>query len=168
MTLQSWFRQRGGSRNGGGPRVLLWPDTFNNHFHTEVGIACVEALEAAGYHVLMPEGHVCCGRPLYDYGFLDLAEKYLRRTLHQLRDEIRQGTPIVGMEPSCLAVFRDELKNMLPYDDDADRLARNCYHWPEFFEKHNVEAAQARRQSPVVGTLPSQGDRRHRAGATSC
>jgi Fe-S oxidoreductase len=139
MTLQSWFRQRGGSRNPGGPRVLLWPDTFNNHFHTEVGVACVEGLEAAGYDIIMPEGHVCCGRPLYDYGFLDLAEKYLRRTLDQLRDEIRRGTPVIGMEPSCLAVFRDELKNMLPYDDDADRLARNCYHWPEFFEKHKIE-----------------------------
>jgi Fe-S oxidoreductase len=151
MTLQSWFRQRGGSRNVGGPRVLLWPDTFNNHFHTEVGIACVEALEAAGYYVLMPDGHVCCGRPLYDYGFLDLAEKYLRRTLHQLRDEIRQGTPIVGMEPSCLAVFRDELKNMLPYDDDADRLSRNCYHWPEFFEKHDIKLPQLEGKAVLWG-----------------
>ena len=72
---------------------------------------------------------------LYDYGFLDEAERYLRRTLRQLRSEIRRGTPLVGMEPSCLAVFRDELPKMLPHDDDAKRLAKNAYHWAEFFEQ---------------------------------
>ena len=59
--------------------MVLWPDTFNNHFHTDVGVACVEAIEAAGWQVVMPTGHVCCGRPLYDYGFLDLAQRYLMR-----------------------------------------------------------------------------------------
>src|SRR5256885_10984901 len=86
---------------------------------SDLGVACVEAIEAAGWQVVMPSGHVCCGRPLYDYGFLDLAERYLRHTLGVLRDEIRDGTPVVGMEPSCLAVFKDELTGMLPHDDDA-------------------------------------------------
>ena len=137
-TLQAWFRRRGGSANKNGPRVLLWPDTFNNHFHTNVGTACVEALEAAGFTVIMPQEHVCCGRPLYDYGFLDMAEKYLRNTIGALRDEIRKGTPLVGMEPSCLAVFRDEMMKILPHDQDAMRLRENCFHWAEFFEKHDV------------------------------
>jgi Fe-S oxidoreductase len=79
VTLQRWFSDRGGTMNPDGPRVVLWPDTFNNHFHTDVGVACVEAIEAAGWQVVMPSGHVCCGRPLYDYGFLGLAERYLRR-----------------------------------------------------------------------------------------
>lgn len=151
MTLQAWFRRRGGTINTDGPRVILWPDTFNNHFHTEVGVACVEGLEAAGFQVLMPLEHVCCGRPLYDYGFLDLAERYLRRTLGQLRSEIRQGTPVVGMEPSCLAVFRDELGKMLPHDEDAQRLASNCYHWPEFFTKHNIELPKLDAKAIVWG-----------------
>ena len=77
MTLQQWFRSRGGTINPHGRPVVLFPDTFNNHLHTDVGVACVEAIEAAGWQVIMPEGHVCCGRPLYDYGFLDLAERYL-------------------------------------------------------------------------------------------
>jgi len=151
ITLQQWFEQRGGTANPSGPRVVLWPDTFNNHFHTDVGVACVEAIEAAGWQVVMPSGHVCCGRPLYDYGFLDLAERYLRRTLDVLRDEIRAGTPIVGMEPSCLAVFKDELKGMLPHDDDADRLARCAMHFPEFFEKYDVEVPQLDRRALVWG-----------------
>ncbi|HEY7391558.1 MAG TPA: FAD-linked oxidase C-terminal domain-containing protein, partial [Bryobacteraceae bacterium] len=138
LTLQSWFRRRGGSANKTGPRVILWPDTFNNYFHTNVGTACVEALEAAGFSVIMPENHVCCGRPLYDYGFLDTAERYLRHTIRAVRDEIRQGTPLVGMEPSCLAVFRDELPKILPHDEDAKRLRQNSFHWAEFFEKHNA------------------------------
>lgn len=151
MTLQAWFKQRGGTVNKTGPGVILWPDTFNNHFHTQVGTACVEGLEAAGYRVIMPEQHVCCGRPLYDYGFLDMAEKYLRRTLRLLRDEIRKGTPLVGMEPSCLAVFRDELTKILPNDQDAQRLKNNCYHWAEFFEKNHLPVPKLEGKAVVWG-----------------
>jgi Fe-S oxidoreductase len=151
ITLQQWFRQRGGTRNPEGPRVVLWPDTFNNHFHTDVGVACVEAIEAAGWQVVLPAGHVCCGRPLYDYGFLDLADRYLRRTLDVLRDDARQGTPIVGMEPSCLAVFKDELSGMLPHDDDAQRLARCAFHFSEFFQAHHLDVPQLDRRALVWG-----------------
>ncbi len=151
MSLQQWFRRRGGSRNPSGPRVLLWPDTFNNYFHTDVGVACVEALEAAGWHVLMPEGHVCCGRPLYDYGFLDLAERYLHKTLEVLRDEVRRGTPIVGMEPSCLAVFKDELTGMLPHDDDARRLAGNAAHFDGFFAENGLSVPRLERKALLWG-----------------
>jgi Fe-S oxidoreductase len=131
--------------------VVLWPDTFNNHFHTDVGVACVEAIEAAGWQVVMPEGHVCCGRPLYDYGFLSLAERYLRRTLDILRDEVRQGTPVVGMEPSCLAVFKDELTGLLPHDDDAQRLARCAMHFAEFFQRHDIPVPRLERKAVLWG-----------------
>jgi FAD/FMN-containing dehydrogenase/Fe-S oxidoreductase len=151
LTLQQWFRARGGTRNPSGRRVVLWPDTFNNHFHTDVGVACVEAIEAAGWQVVMPEGHVCCGRPLYDYGFLDLAERYLKRSLGVLREEIRQGTPVVGMEPSCLAVFKDELTGMLPHDDDAKRLAGNAFHFSAFFEQHELDVPRLERKALVWG-----------------
>jgi FAD/FMN-containing dehydrogenase/Fe-S oxidoreductase len=151
ITLQQWWNNRGGTRNPAGPRVVLWPDTFNNHFHTDVGVACVEAIEDAGWQVVMPEGHVCCGRPLYDYGFLDLAERYLKRTIDVLRDEIRQGTPVVGMEPSCLAVFKDELTGMFPHDDDAGRLAQNAMHFSEFFEKYEIPVPRLERNAIVWG-----------------
>jgi Fe-S oxidoreductase len=150
ITLQQWFRRRG-EVNPHGRRVILFPDTFNNHFHTDVGVACVEALEAAGWHVVMPEGHICCGRPLYDYGFLDMAERYLRHVIDVLRDDIRAGTPIVGMEPSCLAVFKDEVKRIMPHDDDADRLRRNAYHWGEFFAEFDVEVPHAAREALLWG-----------------
>lgn len=150
LTLQTWFHRREVKNRDGQP-VLLWPDTFNNNFHTEVGVACVESLEAAGFRVLMPRQHVCCGRPLYDYGFLNVAERYLRRNLAQLRDEIRQGIPIIGMEPSCLAVFRDEMPKLLPNNQDAARMRENCFHWAEFFEKHNVAVPRLEGKAVVWG-----------------
>src|SRR5204862_518762 len=139
VTLQRWWRERGGTQNPQGPRVVLWPDTFNNHFHTDVGVACVEAIEAAGWQVVMPSGHVCCGRPLYDYGFLDLAERYLKRTLDQLRPWYRDSIPIVGLEPSCVGVFKDELDNLIPNDMDAKRLCQSTFHFAEFFEHFEID-----------------------------
>ncbi len=128
-TLQDWFAARP-ARTEGRP-VVLWPDTFNNFLHVEVGKAAVEALEACGWRVQMPRGHVCCGRPLYDYGFLGSARRYLERSLDVLRDEVRAGIPVVGMEPSCLATFRDELGKVLPHDDDAARLRDGAFHLSE-------------------------------------
>ncbi len=138
MTLQRWFSERGGSANPHGRPVVLFPDTFNNHLRTEVGVACVEAIEAAGWRVIIPDGHLCCGRPLYDYGLLDTAERYLRRVTARLAEHARRGVPIVGMEPSCLAVFRDELGKILPHDDDARRVADHVLHFGEFFERHEL------------------------------
>jgi Fe-S oxidoreductase len=82
---------------------------------------------------------VCCGRPLYDYGFLDQAEHYLNTVLGSLRAHVRAGTPVVGMEPSCLAVFKDELVKLKPHDDDARRLAEHSYHFGEFFTTFDIE-----------------------------
>ncbi len=142
-TFTHWFRRRGGadpapSRNGGAPRrrVVLFPDTFNDFFHPEVAIAATEVLEAAGFHVVIPERSLCCGRPLYDYGMLRLAARLQRRVLDGLRDEIRAGTPIVALEPSCGAVFRNELTNTRPDDEDATRLARQTQSLGEFLTKH--------------------------------
>jgi len=151
MTLQEWFGRRGGSKNPAGRPVVLFPDTFNNYLHTDVGVACVEAIEAAGWRVIMPAGHVCCGRPLYDYGFLDSAERYLRRVLDELRPYVRDDIPVVGMEPSCLAVFKDELRRMLPHDDDAARLARNACHFGEFFTRFGVAAPRMRGSALLWG-----------------
>jgi Fe-S oxidoreductase len=135
QTFQAWFASR--EPRAGSKRVLFWPDTFTNHFEPEVGISAVEELEAAGFHVQVPRGHVCCGRPLYDYGFLGLARRYLRRTLAALGEEIRTGIPIVGVEPSCVAVFRDELVKMLPDDEDAKRLCKQTFHLAEFLSRED-------------------------------
>jgi Fe-S oxidoreductase len=94
---------------------------------------------------------VCCGRPLYDYGFLDTAERYLHHVLARLRPHIRAGTPVVGMEPSCLAVFKDELARVLPHDDDAGRLAASACHFGEFFTRYGIEVPALDRSALVWG-----------------
>ena len=137
VTFTRWFKARTEQRlaAGGTQRVILWPDTFNDHFHPDVAVAATEALEAAGCQVLLPARSVCCGRPLYDYGMLRLARRLLGQVLETLRPEIRAGTPVVVLEPSCAAVFRNELVNMLPHDEDAKRLARQTFTLGEFLAR---------------------------------
>jgi Fe-S oxidoreductase len=120
---------------GEGPPVILWVDTFTNHFEPKVGLAAVDVLTAAGFRVILPRQGLCCGRPLYDYGFLGLARRYLDRTLDSLRPQIRDGVPVVGLEPSCVAVFRDELTKLMPNDEDARRLASQTFHFAEFLAR---------------------------------
>jgi Fe-S oxidoreductase len=112
--------------------VLLWPDTFTNHFHPEIGMAAIDVLERAGYEVVLPRAGLCCGRPLFDWGMLGRARGLLEQVLEGVREELRAGTPIVGLEPSCVATFRDELTNLLPDDQDAQRMRRQTYLLSEF------------------------------------
>jgi FAD/FMN-containing dehydrogenase/Fe-S oxidoreductase len=118
------------------PEVLLWPDTFNNYFHPGTAKAAVEVLEAAGFEVLVPKANLCCGRPLYDHGMLDRAQSLLLQILDELSPEIEAGIPIVGLEPSCVAVFRDELLNLFPHDERAKALSRQTFLLSEFLETH--------------------------------
>jgi Fe-S oxidoreductase len=83
----------------------------------------VQVLEAAGFAVRLPERPLCCGRPLFDYVMVPTAKRWLRQVVRELREPVRAGVPLVGLEPSCLAVFRDELRNLLLDDVDARRLA---------------------------------------------
>ena len=133
-TFQSWFRKRGASRDGKS-KVLLWADTFNNYFMPETAQAAVTVLEDAGCEVEVLDQHLCCGRPLYDYGFLDMAKSYLHRNLKALAPYIESETPMVVLEPSCCSVFRDEMHGLLPESSEAQRLAENTFTLSEFLEK---------------------------------
>jgi FAD/FMN-containing dehydrogenase/Fe-S oxidoreductase len=151
-TFRDWFARRG-HRNAGRPPVILWPDTFNNHFTPAVAEAAVEVLEHAGYEVRIPSRSLCCGRPLYDYGMLDTAKRLLRKTLDTLREPIRDGIPIVGLEPSCMTVFRDELVNLLYGDEDAKRLSSQTFMLSEFLHDHTTgyEPPRLERKALVHG-----------------
>jgi FAD/FMN-containing dehydrogenase/Fe-S oxidoreductase len=135
QTFKDWFFQRPPANPNGSP-VILWPDTFNNFFNPENLQAAVEVLEAAGFRVLVPPMPLCCGRPLYDFGMLSTAQRLLRDILDKLQPEIRAGIPLVGLEPSCVAVFRDELINLYPNDWDAKKLNQQAFVLAEFLNKH--------------------------------
>ncbi|MGA8312479.1 MAG: FAD-linked oxidase C-terminal domain-containing protein [Terriglobales bacterium] len=134
QTFRSWFERRQPANPQAAP-VLLWPDTFNNYFLPDTAKAAVEVLEAAGFHVLIPQATLCCGRPLYDFGMLDRAKRLLLKTLDTLSPEIDADLPVVVLEPSCAAVFRDEMINLFPEDDRAQRLSRQTFLLSEFLEK---------------------------------
>ncbi len=142
-TFKTWFhrRERNSPTNNRAPDteappVLLWPDTFNNYFHPGTAKAAVEVLEAAGFRVIVPKANLCCGRPLYDHGMLDRARSLLLQILDELSPEIDAGIPIVGLEPSCVAVFRDELLNLFPHDERAQALSRQTFLLSDFLETH--------------------------------
>jgi Fe-S oxidoreductase len=116
-------------------RVLLWPDCSNNYFHPEVAHAAVAVLEAAGFQVDIPRERLCCGRPLYDHGMLTAARRRLVEILTSLRTDIEAGTPIVGLEPSCVSVFRDELLRFFPDDPLARKLREQTLFLTEFLVK---------------------------------
>jgi Fe-S oxidoreductase len=102
--------------------VLLWVDTFTDHFTPEVGQAAVRVLEAAGYAVEIPRQPVCCGLTWISTGQLDGARRQLRHSLSALEPALRDGTAIVGLEPSCTAVLRGEITDLLPRDTRARQV----------------------------------------------
>lgn len=122
QTFRAMFRRRGASPTTGGQRVVLWADTFNDHFFPDTLMAAVDVLEAAGYEVVVPPDGLCCGRPLYDFGMLDDARRYLDRVLHGMRPYLAERLPVVVLEPSCASVFKDELYNLMPDSQDAAAL----------------------------------------------
>jgi FAD/FMN-containing dehydrogenase/Fe-S oxidoreductase len=145
--FRGWFAAH--PPNTSGTPVMLFPDTFTNYFDPQIGIAAVEVLEHAGYRVHIPERQLCCGRPLFDYGMLPTAKRWLRRTLDELREPITVGMPLLALEPSCLAVFRDELANLLPGNPDARRLAEQSVSLPELLTNAGYQPPALSRQALV-------------------
>ncbi|MFZ0796820.1 MAG: FAD-linked oxidase C-terminal domain-containing protein [Terriglobales bacterium] len=147
QTFKQWWQRRGASprwtgedarpftSRGRDNSVLLWADTFNNHFLPATAKAAVEVLEAVGFDVTVPCAHLCCGRPLYDVGMLDRAKGLLLQIMDELLPEIEAATPIVVLEPSCAAVFRDELTNLFPKDERAQALSKQVFLLSEFLEQ---------------------------------
>ncbi|MFT3837869.1 MAG: FAD-binding and (Fe-S)-binding domain-containing protein [Myxococcaceae bacterium] len=133
-TFRTWFRERP-RRRASGHTVMLWPDTFNDHFQPKVLVAATEVLEAAGLDVMLPPPGLCCGRPLYDYGMLDTAKARLEQILQVMKPAIDDNIPIVGVEPSCVAVFKDELLAFFPERPDALALSRLMHGFDEYVSK---------------------------------
>jgi Fe-S oxidoreductase len=145
QSFKDWWERRGSAdvspavkrpnSQPAGNAVLLWADTFNNHFLPATAKAAAEVLEAAGFDVTVPRAHLCCGRPLYDVGMLDRAKHLLLQIMDELLPEIEAATPIVVLEPSCASVFRDELTNLFPKDERAQALSKQVFLLSEFLEQ---------------------------------
>jgi FAD/FMN-containing dehydrogenase/Fe-S oxidoreductase len=154
-TFRSWFFERTCSKpqTQNSKQVILWTDTFNNYFLPQTLMAGVEVMEAAGFEVIIPKKSLCCGRPLYDFGMLNTAKRMLVEIMETLHDEIKNGVPIVGLEPGCVAVFRDELHNLFPHDEQASRLSKQVFTLGEFLEKQapDFKVPQMKQKAIVHG-----------------
>ena len=150
-TFRRWFHDRAGSGQApvDGRPVLLWADTFGNYLHTAPLRAAVEVLESAGWRPIVADKPLCCGRPLYAEGMLDLARSQLRTTMDALAPHLREEIPMVGLEPSCVASFRDELPRLFPSDGRADYLAHNTWQLSEFLEREHYQPKPLQRRALV-------------------
>lgn len=124
------------SRPGRSERVVLFPDTFNNFFRPGTAMAAARVLEAAGYEVVVPKQPLCCGRPLYDWGYLDEAKALWEEMFTVLAEPIEAGTPIIGLEPACTSAFKDELPALFPNHDQAKKLSDQVAHLPDFVTRN--------------------------------
>jgi len=137
-SFQSRRPESSGPQSGHNARpVLLWPDTWNNYYHPQTLAAAQQVLESAGFAVQVPRQHLCCGRPLYDFGFLPAARSYLERLLKILAPEIASRLPVVFLEPSCASVFRDELHSFFPNDSRAAALRQQTWLLSDFLVKQS-------------------------------
>ncbi|MBA3524075.1 MAG: 4Fe-4S dicluster domain-containing protein, partial [Geodermatophilaceae bacterium] len=117
QSFRAWFTAR--PRPPDGEPVLLWVDTFTDLFTPQVGRAAVKVLERAGYAVRIPDRPQCCGLTWISTGQREHARKILRRSISDLAGAMSTGTPVVGLEPSCVGVLRGDVADLL--DADAAR-----------------------------------------------
>lgn len=121
-TFRAWFEGTAGERPAEGRPVVVFVDSFSNHFSPGAARAVVRVLEAAGYRPTITSDEVCCGLTWISTGQLDAARRILGRCVGQLAEAAARGVPIVGVEPSCTAVLRHDALELLG-SPEARRVA---------------------------------------------
>ncbi len=124
-SFSNWFGQNNGYANGSkieDKSVIFFHDTFTEHNHPHIGQAAITALQAAGYEPLLLPDKACCGRPAVSKGLLDEAARLARHNIGLLAPYAKEGVPIVGIEPSCMTMLRNEYLDLVP-GDDANAVA---------------------------------------------
>ncbi|MFB6674298.1 FAD-binding and (Fe-S)-binding domain-containing protein [Streptomyces sp. NPDC056390] len=151
QSFQDWWRHRRVTEPVPGQpgAVVLWPDSFTNYFQPQVAQAAVLLLEDAGFRVAVPTRPVCCGLTWISTGQLKTAQRMLRRSLDVLQPWIEAETPVIGLEPSCTAVFRSDARDLFPNDEQVQRLQNLTMTLSEALTK----------QVPLPGWTPPQVDR---------
>lgn len=128
----------------GGREVVLFADTFNRTFEREIVEDAIKVLAAGGYrvHVAKPtesiERPLCCGRTFLAIGAVEEAREEAQRVLDVLMPYVSRGIPVIGLEPSCLLTFRDELPALMK-SDDARRLSAQSFLLEEFLAREKKE-----------------------------
>ena len=124
-------------------RLLLWPDTFTNHFDPPVATAAVAVLESLGYAVELPDRPVCCGLTWTSTGQVGAARRVLRRSLRRIGPWLAAGVPVVGLEPSCTAALRADAAELLSDQPLAAAAAAGVRTFAEVLAGHADELSAA-------------------------
>jgi len=136
-TFAEWFGKHQAAGDGSRGEVLLFHDTFNNFNTPNVAIAATRFLEKSGYRVLLADKK-CCGRPMISKGMLAEAKENAAWNVDQLAPYAEKGTPIVGLEPSCLLTLRDEYPEFVR-TPAAKNVAENSFLFDEFVMREHGE-----------------------------
>src|SRR3990172_11745691 len=135
-TFEDWFRKHQPEGDGSKGEVVLFHDTFNNFNTPSVAIAATRFLERSGYRVLLVEKRCCC-RPMISKGMLTQAKENAAWNVDKLFPYAEKGTPIVGLEPSCLLTLRDEYPEFIR-TNAAKKLAENSFLLEEFAQREQA------------------------------
>ncbi|MDX1739641.1 MAG: FAD-linked oxidase C-terminal domain-containing protein [Rhodothermales bacterium] len=119
----------------GRPEVVLFPDTFANYLEPHVALSAAAVLERVGYHVIVPDRPLCCGRTYLSKGFVSDAQRLSIDTMDALFPYAERGLPIVGLEPSCILTLRDEFLMLLPGEHRARKVSERVVTFEEFVEQ---------------------------------
>ena len=139
QTFAQWFRARGGSPESVAQRgrVILFPDTFTNYNHPELGRAAVKVMEALGYQVIVPKVR-CCGRPLLSKGMMSKAQQNARFNVDRIHSYVASGAKLVGIEPSCILSFADDYTDLNGVDSAKAREIADNTMLVEQFVDHAI------------------------------
>ncbi len=151
-SFEMWFHARKRPAATAEKTVILFHDTWTNYNERAIGMAAVQVLEAAGYHVQLAEGRKCCGRPLMTGGQADQAKAWVDHNVALLAPAAHQGVAIVGIEPSCILTLRDEYVTLASDPARAKILAQNAFTFEEFVTRE----AQAGRFAPQWRSEPGK------------
>ncbi|WP_063050307.1 FAD-binding and (Fe-S)-binding domain-containing protein [Nocardia arthritidis] len=135
---------------GGSGEVMLWIDTFTDAFAPEIALAAARLLSTLGYRVRIPQRRVCCGLTWISTGQLDGARARLRATLTALQEHVGAGGLVVGLEPSCTAVLRADLTELLPDDPRSAPTAAAVRTFAEFLAEQPTWRPPKRTGQSVV------------------
>jgi FAD/FMN-containing dehydrogenase/Fe-S oxidoreductase len=139
-TLKDWFDARGGTTVPAGDadrKAVLFPDTYTNYAHPEIGKAAVRVLEAAGVHVDLAE-RTDSGRPAHSKGFLDKSRETARENVAALEPRVREGWDVVLVEPSDAVMFQSDYLDLLS-GDAVEALAANTYGVCEYLDAFRLD-----------------------------
>jgi len=120
------------------PAVILWLDSFNNYYSTHVLEAGLRSLLKSNFRVGVASRRFCCGRPLYEHGFLEQAKQQLNEILDQFHHQLPEGSEVIVLEPSCLSVFKDELLNLMKSDARAHDLSNRVTTLIDFLSSKGI------------------------------